>query len=264
MEDGSGTIPEFEIDRVLFHGSGLLAVDKPAGLAVHGGTGHRFGLVESISEWVRLNPGVLDVKPGRRLHLIHRIDREASGVVLIALRAAIARRVQPLLAAAAVRHRYLAVVAGPLPEDGRLEGKVRSKLRGVYRHLPAALEFRRLRGDDRLSLVEVTPEGGRTHLVRALFAQANRPLAGDLRYGRPGPARKFLERFDLPLLLLHAVSLTLPEEVLGGERLLEAPIPEEMRRVCREKGWGDPFGEEGAEEGAEEGEGPEVRPEPPP
>ena len=110
-------------------------------------------------------------------------------------------------------------------------------LRGVYRRLPAELTYRRLEGDERLSLVEVHPEEGRTHQIRALFAEAGRPLAGDLRYGKPKPARQFLEKFGLPCLLLHAAELELTRVVPGLPRTFTAPLPEEFRRLAEKKGW---------------------------
>ena len=142
---------------------------------------------------------------------------------------------------------YLAVVAGPMPAEGELKGKIRSKLRGRYRHLPASLSYRRLRGDDRLSLVEVKPEGGRTHQIRALMARSGRPLAGDLRYGKPKPAQQFRERFGAGYFLLHAWRLGLPGEVTGRPLLVEAPLPAVFHSVIEQKGWGpleqDPEGE---------------------
>jgi 23S rRNA pseudouridine955/2504/2580 synthase len=228
---------DFDPERILFHGAGLLVVDKPGGIAVHRGTAHELGLVEILEEWVRRNPGAIDIRPGKRILPIHRLDLEASGVLLLALKRSVARQVQTAFSAGEVRKRYLACIAGPLPESGRLSGRVRSRLRSVYRHLPAELSFRRLRGDERLSLVEVEPGGGRTHQIRALFAQAGRPLAGDLRYGRPKPARQFLEKFALPHLLLHALELELPESIRGVPRRFEAPLPESFQELCRRKGW---------------------------
>lgn len=227
---------EFDPTCVLFQGSGILAVDKPAGIPVHRGTGHDMGLAEMIDEWIRMHPGVLEARGGKPVHPAHRLDREASGVLLFALHRAAASRLQTALGAGEVKKRYLAVVAGPIDALGRLEGRVRSRLRGVYRGFEAALTYRRLAGDERLSLVEVTPHGGRTHQIRAIFAQAGRPLAGDLRYGKPRPSRQFLEKFGVPYFILHALEVTLPAR-LGTQRTIQAPLPAALKRVIELKGW---------------------------
>ncbi|MBN1444160.1 MAG: RNA pseudouridine synthase, partial [Planctomycetes bacterium] len=156
----AGETGEFDPRRILFQGSGLLVIDKPAGLAVHRGTGHEEGLLEQLSRWISGHPGFLKIRPGKPIHPIHLMDLEASGVLLLGLARTATRIAKEALAAGGLRRRCLAVVAGPLPEEGSLEGQVRTKLRSTYRRVPAALEFRRLCGDERLSLVEVVPHGG--------------------------------------------------------------------------------------------------------
>ena len=238
---------EFDPQSILFHGHGLVGVDKPAGVPVHRGTGHSVGVTDLLGEWISLNPGLLDVRPGRKIHPVHRLDLEASGALLLAVKTSAARVAKRAFEERSVTKVYLAVVAGPMPAEGELKGKIRSKLRGRYRHLPASLSYRRLRGDDRLSLVEVKPEGGRTHQIRALMARSGRPLAGDLRYGKPKPAQQFLERFGVGHFLLHAWRLGLPGEVTGRPLLVEAPLPAVFHSVIEQKGWGpleqDPEGE---------------------
>jgi 23S rRNA-/tRNA-specific pseudouridylate synthase len=228
---------EFDPDWILFQGNGVLAVNKPAGLPVHRGTGHQIGLAEMIDEWARLHPRILEIRAGKEVRPAHRLDLEASGVLLLGLTRPAARAVQEAFAAHAAEKRYLAVIAGPVDALGHLKGKVRSKLRGVVRHMVAELTYRRLAGDERLSLVEVTPIGGRTHQIRWLFARAGRPLAGDLRYGKPKPARQFLEKFATPFLLLHARSVSLPASILGAGRTIAAPVPETFLKVLEHKGW---------------------------
>ncbi len=230
-------ISEFDAERILFHGSGLLVVDKPAGLPVHRGTGHPYGLVDSLGAWISLHPRILNVRPGKKIHPINLVDQEASGVILFAFTKAVARNTKAALTAGRVDRRTLAVVAGPLPREGSLKGKVRSRLRGLTRYVPSSLRFRKIEGDERLSLVEVIPGGGQTHLVRSLFAQDGHPIAGDTRYGKPGPCRKFLKKFDLPHFLLHVRRLTIPKEILGGGRAFDAPVPETFEQLCHQKGW---------------------------
>ena len=76
---------EFDPSWILFQGSGVLAVNKPAGIPVHKGTSHDLGLAEMIDEWVRWNPKVLEIKGGTSVRPAHRLDLEASGVLLFAL-----------------------------------------------------------------------------------------------------------------------------------------------------------------------------------
>ena len=223
--------------RILYQGGGLIAYDKPAGVPIHWGTDHPQGLAETLEEWLHAQRGPLGLEPGKRVRPLHRLDLEASGVVLLATEREVASAVQAAFEAGVVRKRYLAVVAGPVKEGSTIRGKVRTRVHHQYRWLPAELAYRRLAGDERLSLVEVFPEGGRTHQIRALFAAAGRPLAGDLRYGRPKPARQFLEKFGVGHLLLHAAELGLPEGITGPARTFAAPLPELFRTLARAKGW---------------------------
>ena len=141
---------------------------------------------------------------------------------------------------APIRREFLAVVAGPLEPEGTLEGSVRSKAghqgrKAEYRD--ASLSYRVLAGDDRLSLVRVVPDTHRRHQIRALFAAAGRPLAGDGQYGKKAPAQKFRERFGVDRPLLHARRIVVPGELLGRELSIDAPIPEDVEKVIAEKGW---------------------------
>ena len=229
-------LASFDVSRILFQGNGLLALDKPAGLAVHASESGVYGVAEILSELSRLYPGLIEARAGK-IHPAHLLDKEASGVLLFGLTTAMRRRVQGALEERRVDKRYVAFVAGPVEQAGEIRGRVRSKLRGRIRDLRSSASFKRLHGDDRLSLVEVIPREGRTHQIRALFAGAARPLAGDLRYGKPKPARQFLERFDVPTLLLHVLELHLPSGILGAKRTIRAPLPEAFLRVLEAKGW---------------------------
>ena len=82
---------EFDPQSILFHGHGLVGVDKPAGVPVHRGTGHSVGVTDLLGEWVSLNPGLLDVRPGSKIHPVHRLDLEASGALLLAVKTSAAR-----------------------------------------------------------------------------------------------------------------------------------------------------------------------------
>ncbi len=229
----------FQPRWILFHGNGLLAVNKPAGVPVHSGTAHAEGLAEKIDAWVHFNPGVLDIRAGKPVFPVQHIDLEASGALLFTLRRPIARKLQEALDSGAVTRRFLAVVAGPVEPVGAIRGKVRSRVHGRFRQVDAELSYRRVCGDERLSLVDVSPGKSRRHLVRALFAEAGRPLAGDSRYGRPKVAQRFLEKFKLERLLLHSREVELPPTVLASRKTIVAPLPEHLVQLAELKNWSD-------------------------
>ena len=229
----------FDPRWILFHGNGLLAVNKPAGVPVHAGTGHAEGLAEKIDAWVHFHPGVLDIRAGKPVFPVQHLDLEASGVVLFALRRPLARKLQEAFDAGVVARRFLAVVAGPVGPVGAIRGTVRSRVHGRFRQVDAELSYRRVCGDERLSLVEVSPGKSRRHLIRALFSEAGRPLAGDSRYGRPKVAQRFLEKFQLRRLLLHSLEVELPQSVLAARKTIVAPLPEGLVRLAEQKGWSD-------------------------
>lgn len=230
-------VESFDVERFIFQSGGLLVVDKPAGLPVHQGTRHPYGLAELLTEWAAVHPGVLEIRPGNPVHPLHRLDREASGVLLLGLSTPVRKKVQAAFAARRVTKRYLTLVGGPVDETGQIRGKVRSKLRGEYRLMKASLDYRRLWGDERMSLLEVRPAEGYTHQIRSLLAGAGRPIVGDLRYGKPGPARKFLAKFGLDYLPLHAFELELPPVLKGPARRFRAELPPSFLRVFEQKEW---------------------------
>ncbi len=230
---------EFGPDRVLFQGGGLLAIDKPAGIPVDEGTGHDRGIADIVAEWGRCHPGVLDLKVGKRPLPVQHHDLETTGVLLLATRRAMARRLQAAFSAGEIERRYVAVVAGPLAAEGEIRGKLRTRVGHRYERRDAALSYHTIASDERLSLVEANVRDGGRHLVRALFAQQGHPLGGDRRYGKPRPAEQFLERFGVPHFLLHCTEVVLPADILGGERTIRAPLPGMFERVALEKGWSD-------------------------
>ena len=234
--DRSGVPTEFAADRILFHGSGLLVVDKPAGVSVRGDD-HDVGLAEHIALWASVHPGQLDLKTGNPILAVQLLEREASGVTLFALHRPMARIVQEAMDAQIITRTVLTVVAGPMDPVGQIRGKVRSKVGGTYRRVDAELSYKRICGDERLSLLAVTPGKSRRHLVRALFANESRPLAGDARYGRPKPAKQFLEKFGLPGPVLHELETELPPGILGARRILRAPLPDHLVQLATAKEW---------------------------
>jgi 23S rRNA pseudouridine955/2504/2580 synthase len=213
-------------ERVVYEDEGLLIVDKPPGLAVHGGSGLNFGLIECLRQ----------MRPKeRRLELVHRLDRDTSGLIMVARKPAVLRELHRLLRDDRVDKRYLALVAGKWPRtlslvEAPLEKNVvqsgERMVRVSREGKPSMTEFsvrERLHG---ATLVEARPVTGRTHQIRVHARHAGFPLLGDPKYSDPrseamtseiGLKRLFLHahalRFSLPGTGLVAVEAELDEEL---------------------------------------------------
>lgn len=210
-------------DRVLFENAGVLVIDKPAGLAVHAGSGLGGGVIDGMRS---LRPDL----PG--LELVHRLDRDTSGCLLFALGRAELRRLQGALREQRFSKHYLAVLAGEWsgPEtlvDAPLRRDVRRGNERVVRVDRAAGQsarshFRPLRSGNGLTLVEVRIETGRTHQIRVHAAHLGLPVIGDDKYGARRLERRLLGQRS-PRLCLHAHRLAFP---LGdGMTTVKSPMP---------------------------------------
>ncbi|MEM7218922.1 MAG: RluA family pseudouridine synthase [Pseudomonadota bacterium] len=209
---------------ILFEDAEIIALNKPAGLAVHGGSGVRLGLIEALRQ-----------SHGPRLELIHRLDRDTSGVLLIAKTRAALRRWQALFRpeTKGVTKTYYALVAGvfvgagrrvsqPLRRDIGPQGERRVRVDRVAGK-PAHTALTRVATGADCSLLRVELITGRTHQIRVHCQHIGHPLVADERYGSAfsdGLAR----RLGLARLGLHAAELT----VNDGLRL-QAPLPADLR-----------------------------------
>lgn len=219
------------INRAIVHeDDDLLVVNKPAGLAVHGGSGLDFGVIEVLRA----------ARPEESLELVHRLDRETSGCLLVARRRPALRTLHALLREGAVEKRYLALLAGQW-QLGRKRIDVPLKtrqLQGGERVVKAhasgkssATRFRPVHFyGKRATLMEVEIETGRTHQIRVHAAYAGHPVAGDDKYGE----RKWnesLRKLGFDRMFLHAqtVSFTWPET--GREFTASAPLDDELKAV---------------------------------
>ena len=207
----------------------LLVLDKPAGLAVHAGSGVKVGVIEALRA----------VRPElTMLELAHRLDRETSGVLVLAKQRATLLRLHELLrdsdADARVTKTYLALVRGRWPakqrqvdaplEKNTLKGGERIvEVRGDGK--PSRTLFRVVREYRGATLVEASPVTGRTHQIRVHAAHAGHPIAGDDKYG-DAAFDQSLREHGLNRLFLHALRIALPERMV-----FEAPLPAELERV---------------------------------
>ncbi len=211
---------------VLYQDDVLLAVDKPAGLAVHRGAARdRTVALQLVRD-----------RAGRHVHAVHRLDRATSGVLLFALDPGTARRLQEQFEAGAVAKRYLALVRGIPPESGVIDHPIPRDVDGP--RVPALTEFRRLATFERYALMEARPRTGRRHQIRRHFKHLSHPLIGDVRYGKGEHNRLFRDRFGLHRLALHALELAFEHPETGESVRIVAPVPEDLAGPLRAMGMG--------------------------
>jgi 23S rRNA pseudouridine1911/1915/1917 synthase len=214
--------------EVLYEDNHLLAVHKPAGLLVQGDRSGDETLLDVARSYVKHKYD----KPGHVfLGLVHRLDRNASGTVLLARTSKAAGRLSGQFREGTVDKVYQAVVTGrPSSGGGELRSWLAAKgdpqgvTRAAWEPFPGAreslLRYHVVESRSGWSLMEVRPVTGRRHQIRAQFALAGHPLLGDVKYGSP-------RRLADHRIALHALSLTVSHPV-GGETLtLTAPLPED-------------------------------------
>lgn len=220
--------------RVIFRREGLIAVDKPAGMLVVPGRGRE--RAPSVRE-------ALEAELGGKVWVVHRLDRETSGVLLLALDAPSHRAASLAFERGEVKKTYLALVAPPLEVPRLLVRAVLPARRGRMRLAragehgkPARTRLRPVEVHRLGGLVEAEPLTGRTHQIRLHLQAAGVPLLVDPQYGRPGPLTASAlggegEEVVLARTPLHAARLVLgPGHGLPAVDV-ESPLPEDMRRA---------------------------------
>ena len=209
---------------IAFEDASLLVIDKPSGVAVHGGSGVSYGVIEALRA----------ARPQAKfLELAHRLDRDTSGLLLVAKKRAALIELHRMLREGEVRKIYLAVV------KGLLEKKTLELRESLHKYVTASGERRvsvredgvsavtrvkRLKTSADFSLLEVELLTGRTHQIRVHLAHAGYPIVGDEKYGDFALNRKLKQR-----LLLHAAKLAFRHPVSGEPVKLDSPLPAEMR-----------------------------------
>lgn len=218
---------------VLYEDRDLLVVDKAPGMVVHPGAGHHVGtLVNALLHHVEDLQGVGgELRPG----IVHRLDKDTSGVMVVAKHERALIALQKAFASRSVEKIYLAIVAGHPPEEGTfrtLHGRHpvhRQRFTGkVKRGKPAVTHFKRLRELGEASLMEVRLETGRTHQIRVHFSEAGFPLLGDPVYG----SRK-RTKVTAPRLALHALRLELDHPMKKKRLKVEAPVPSDLAALIK-------------------------------
>jgi len=229
-------VPLAELPAILFEDEHLLVVDKPAGLAAHGGSGVAFGLIERL----RASRSELPF-----LELAHRLDRDTSGVLLLAKSRRALVRLHAQLRDGSVDKRYLTLVAGDWVNDRQHvkapltkyltragERRVAVDPEGMPSHTIFMLRERL----GAFSLLEAHLKSGRTHQIRVHLAHLGFPIAGDDKYGDFELNRRLGRgEFGAPLgrMFLHALRVALAHPVTGEALLLEAPLPDDCEDLLR-------------------------------
>jgi 23S rRNA pseudouridine955/2504/2580 synthase len=212
---------------VVYEDNFMLVIDKPSGVAVHGGSGVSFGVIEQLR---KAHPEY------RFLELAHRLDRETSGLLMLAKKRSALLKLHDMMRDNIPDKRYLALGIAPWQGKG---GSVRFPL---HKYLTADGE-RRVCVDDagqashtiftvmerlgRFTLMEARLKSGRTHQIRVHMAASGCQIAGDEKYGDLAFNRE-LARHGLRRMFLHAFRLTLPHPISGETLTLEAPLPTEL------------------------------------
>lgn len=221
---------------VLLEDEHLIAIDKPAGVAVHGGSGVSFGVIEQL----RRARGYQQPGGVRFLELVHRLDRETSGVLLVAKKRSALKHLQDQFRARSTDKTYLALVLGDWPERLKVidqplhkylqeggERRVRAVARGDpdgRRSISLVRVRERLPG---FTLLEVTIRTGRTHQIRVHLAAQGHPIAGDDKYG-DFARNKVLARQGLRRMFLHAWRLQFTHPASGERIALRAELPADL------------------------------------
>ncbi len=215
-------------DRVLHEDEYLMVLDKPAGMAVHAGSGVATGLIEALRAWRPQAP---------MLELVHRLDRETSGCILIAKSRATLLHLHAQLRAGEMNKNYLALVQGRLGNPRTVKASLERRERGGERMVQttdegkeSASRFRPLRQFGVATLVEIHLLTGRTHQARVHAAHVSHPIAGDDKYGN----REFnrdMRSAGLRRLFLHAARLEFKHPSQNRKVTVEAPLPDELEKV---------------------------------
>jgi 23S rRNA pseudouridine955/2504/2580 synthase len=237
---------------VLLEDEHLIAVDKPSGVAVHGGSGVSFGVIEQLRQ----------ARPGAKfLELVHRLDRETSGILLVAKKRSALTGLQDQFRERETGKTYLALVKGAWPAgnkvidvplhkylqaDGERRVKVVAKddpdgmraitLVKVARRISLPLAAAQARSEDAsaagtFTLLEVTIKTGRTHQIRVHLASQGHPIAGDDKYG-DFELNKLLQRQGLKRMFLHAWRLQFNHPSSGERIELMSALPPELQKFA--------------------------------
>ncbi len=223
----AGKVADLE-RHVLFEDKRLLVINKPSGLAVHGGSGVSHGVIELLRA---SRPELRD------LSLVHRLDRETSGCLVLAKRRSALRALQKNFREGTVEKNYLALVIGdwqfgeqtvdaPLLTKHRKKGERHVVVSGAGKPAQTRMQLSRTFG--KYSLLQCQPLTGRTHQIRVHASHMGHPVAADERYGDP-EANATARKLGLKRLFLHAQSISFPDDS-GNDLHFTAALADDLER----------------------------------
>jgi len=238
-ENQNSPIPEPVIqllkDAIIFENDDIIAINKPSGLAVHKGSGLSFGVIEAFRQ----------VDPQQPLELVHRLDRETSGCLLLAKNRQVLAQLHEMLRHETVIHMektYLALLDGVWSQGKKTVDIGISKIKRGGEHIMQAdesgdraishfepLEIFETSSSRPCSLMKVTIDTGRTHQIRVHAQHCGHAIIGDSKYGNK-EANRIFRKMDLKRLFLHAARLYLP---LAAPITLNAPLSDELERLLQ-------------------------------
>jgi len=219
----------------VYEDEALIVIDKPSGVAVHGGSGVSFGVIESLRA---------ERPQAKFLELAHRLDRDTSGLLVICKKRSALVELHRMLREGEVKKVYFAVVAGTWPAE------LKELRQSLHKYVTdsgerrvsvqesgksAVTRVKRLKGAPGFSLLEVELLTGRTHQIRVHLAHAGHPVVGDDKYGDFALNKSLKER-----LLLHAARLSFRHPASGETVRLRSALPEDMLRFCTSAFGGGP------------------------
>ena len=213
---------------VVYEDAALLVVDKPSGVAVHGGSGVSFGVIESLRAG----------RPqARMLELAHRLDRDTSGLLIVAKKRTALVELHRMLREGEIEKVYLALAKGRFAGRGRelrealhkyVTAKGERRVSVQEGGMAAVTQVKVLKATQAFSFLEVRLLTGRTHQIRVHLAHAGHPLLGDDKYG-DFELNHRLEKQGVRRLFLHASRLAFAHPVSGEPLRLQAPLPADMK-----------------------------------
>lgn len=217
----------------VFEDEALLVIDKPAGVAVHGGSGVSHGVIEQLRA----------ARPGASfLELVHRLDRDTSGLLMIAKQRKALVRLHAMLREGGGDKYYLALVQGNILNDRQHlkqslakwttqsgERRVKVDPDGQVAHTVITC----LQRFGEYSLVDAELRTGRTHQIRVHLAHSGHPIVGDDKYGQDNTQALFKSKWGFDRMFLHAAKLTLAHPLTGEALTLEAALPSQCERLLK-------------------------------
>ncbi len=201
---------------ILYEDENLLAIDKKPYIAIHPGEGTKGAtLIHGLMFYGK--------KKGFKPYLVHRLDRETSGVLLVAKNPKTARTLSHMFRDRLIEKEYITLVHGVI----RGKGVIDKKIDGVT----AVTEYTVLRNFENSTLLKVVPHTGRTHQIRKHMAMIGHPVVGDKLYGVKQINELFKEKYKLRRQFLHCLRLVFTNPTVYGKLNIKSPLPEDLKRV---------------------------------